>query len=337
VITGQAYVYKKALSIDDALDALDKYGSDAVLFAGGTDLLIQMRQNTIAPICLIDVKGIPHFSDLTEENDFLEIGAAVTLKDVETFCTVHSFFPALAESARQVGAVQLRNRATLGGNLCQSMRCLYYNQSHINLFMRKALKSCFKRGGKSCYAVKWGREVSHAILINSNYCRASFGSNIAIALGALGGVVVLVKKNRSREVTIEDFYEKNGEPKIAANEIITHIKIPLRHQKRSTFLQYKANPASYTLLNIAVLLDLEDDGDTCKSIRTWLGGVAAQPYRAKNVEEYLNERRLSKEIIQKASQLLFQGIDVSEATMRFKVAKARVLCREALMKASGQE
>jgi xanthine dehydrogenase YagS FAD-binding subunit len=203
--------------------------------------------------------------------------------------------------------------------------------------MRKALKPCFKRGGKSCYAVKWGREVSHAILINSNYCKASFGSNIAIALGALGGVVVLVKKNRSREVTIEDLYEKNGEPKIAANEIITHIKIPLRHQKRSTFLQYKANPASYTLLNIAVLLDLEDDGETCKSIRTWLGGVAAQPYRAKNVEEYLNERRLSKEIIQKASQLLFQGIDVSEATMRFKVAKARVLCREALMKASGQE
>ena len=330
------YEYIKALSVEEALEALEKYGTDAMLFAGGTDLLIQMKQKTLSPLYLIDVKGIPDIGSITKGNHFLKIGTAATLRDVERFCADHSILPAVAESARLVGAVQLRNRATMGGNLCQSIKCPHYNQSHINPFMREALKPCFRRGGKSCHTVKWGREVSHAILIDKQYCRASFGSNMGIAVAALAGLVVLVSKEGTREVTIENLYEKDSEPKVAANEIITHIKIPLSLQDRNTFLQYKANPAGYTLLNIAASLTLEDDGETCRKLSMWLGGVAAQPYQAKDVEAYLNSKRLNRGVIEKASQLLFQGVELSEATMRFKAAKARVLCREALMKISDQ-
>jgi len=333
---GSDYQYIKAYSINDAIDALHQYGPQAVLFAGGTDLLIQIRQQAVEPLCLIDVKGILELREITHDGNFVKIGAATTLREVQKSSVVDSVFPVLAETARHVGSIQLRNRATVGGNLCQSVKCPYYNQSHINSFMRQAIKPCFKRGGKLCHTARWGSEVSHSIITGSNYCRASFGSNIAVTLAALQGLVVLVNRDGSREVSIDRFYMENGEPDIACHEIITHIKIPLSNRNTGVFLQYKANPASYTLLNIAVSLTLEDDEKTCKTSRVWLGGVAAQPYECDTVQQYLRGRRLTEELIAKVSGSLFEHIVVSEPPLTFKVARVRVLCREALLKAIGK-
>jgi len=328
----QTYEYIKAFSIGEALDALSKHGSDAMLFAGGTDLLVQIKQHVVRPLYLIDLEGISRLRGITEENAFLSIGALATLRETEKSATVRSVFPALAKSAHDVGAVQLRNTATIGGNLCQSIKCPYYNQSHINLFMRESIKPCIRRGGKICYTAKWGSEIGHAIIAGTNRCKASFGSNIAVALAALEGCVAIVGESGSREVNIENLYGENGELNIASDEIITHIKIPASNQSTNVFLQYKPNPASYTLLNIGASLALEDDRETCKSVRVWLGGVAPGPYEAREVEEYLKGKRLSSQIIEEASRLLFEGVGVAEPTMSFKVAKARALCREALIK-----
>lgn len=323
----------RVFSINEALDALGEYGDDAALFAGGTDVLIQIKEHAIRPLYLIDLEGISQLGAITEDIAFLNIGTLVTLRQVEKCTALCSMFPALVESARQVGSVQLRNTATVGGNLGQRIRCPYYNQSHINLFMRESMTPCLRRGGKICHTVKWGREVSHAVMASPNRCTASFGSNLAIALATLEGCAVVASKRGSRDVPIESLYKENGDLDIASDEILTNIKIPVSKGRTTVFLQYKANPASYTVLTICASLVREDDGETCKNMRVWLGGVAPRPYRAKEVEEYLKGKKLNQKIIEKSSRLLFESLHVLEPVMVFKVAKARVLCREALSRA----
>jgi CO/xanthine dehydrogenase FAD-binding subunit len=170
-------------------------------------------------------------------------------------------------------------------------------------------------------------------MASPNRCKASFGSNLAIALATLEGHVVVASRSGSRDVTIESLYKENGDLNIASDEILTSIKIPVNKRRTNVFLQYKANPASYTVLNICASLVREDDKKTCKNIRVWLGGAAPRPYRAKEVEEYLKGKKLNKEIIEESSRLLFESLDVPEPVMIFKVAKARVLCREAITRA----
>jgi len=329
----QTYDYVRASSMTEALEALSQYGADAMFLAGGTDLLVQMRHDAVSPLCLIDLEGISSLGGIAEENGFLSIGALVTLREVEQSAAVFSRFPALAQSARDVGAVQLRNRATVGGNLCQSPKCPYYNQSHINAFMRESVEPCIKRGGKRCHTAKWGSEICHALTAGKNRCRASFGSNLGIAIAALGGSVVFVSQSGSRDVKIENLYDENGQVTCTPNEIVRCIKIPLNPVFFNMFVQFKPNPASYTLLNMSASLDLEAERETCQRARVWFGGVAPRPYQAREVEEHLKGKKLTGEVIERASQLLLEHVRVREATMAFKVAKARNLCREALTQA----
>ena len=328
--------YVKVSSVSEALDALGQYGPSATLLAGGTDLLVQIRQDATRPLFLIDLEGISSLRGIAEKDGYLIIGALATLREVEKAKAVCSRVPALVESARGVGALQLRNRATIGGNLCQSPKCPYYNQSHINAFMRESIRPCIRRGGKTCHTAKWGSEMNHALMAGKNSCKAPVGSNIATALATLGGSVTLANQSGSREVKIENFYDENGQPTLGSNEIITQIKLPGKTQGKSLFLQHKPNPASYMLLNVGVSLQLEDGRETCRNARVWFGGVAPGPYEAKEVEECLKGKRLSKQIIEQASQLLLEHISAREATMTFKMAKAKALCSEALLRTSGR-
>jgi xanthine dehydrogenase YagS FAD-binding subunit len=332
------FEYIKVFSLAEALEFYSKYAPNARLLAGGVDLLLQIRQHVINPLYLIDLKGIPNLNSITYKDGSLNIGASTTLRDIEKSQMILSKFPALAEAAHQIAAIQIRNIATLGGNLCQSIKCPYYNQSHVNLFMRQSIQPCFKMGGNICHVRTWGRDTCHAIL-DTTYCLAPLASDMAIVLAALGGRLELAAKSGAREVNVDDFYRKDGEPKIAPKDILTRIKIPTNNTGAMAFLSYKASLGSYSLVSVAVSLILEDDKETCQDIKVRLGGVAPQPYKAKDVEEYVRSKRLGKAVIEKASQLLFGNIDLSDQTTMFKVTKARALCREALRKSleRGQE
>jgi len=330
-----SFEYIKVYSLAEALEFSSKYAPNARLLAGGVDLLLQIRQRIVNPLHLIDLKGIPNLNSVTYKDGSLNIGASTTLRDIEKSEIILSRLPALAEAAHQVAAMQIRNIATLGGNLCQSIKCPYYNQSHVNLFMRQSIEPCFKMGGNICHVITWGRDTCHAIL-DTTYCLAPLASDIAIVLAALGGRLELATKGGAREVNVDDFYRKDGEPEIAPKDILTRIKIPTNNTGAMAFLSCKTSPGSYSLVSVAVSLVLEDDKETCQDIKVRLGGVAPQPYQAKNVEEYVRGKRLKKEVIEKASQLLFGNIVLSDQTTMFKVRKARALCREALIKSLGR-
>jgi CO/xanthine dehydrogenase FAD-binding subunit len=326
-----SFEYFKVFSISEALQLLSKYRRDAKLLAGGTDILLQIRQHIINPLYLIDLKGISNLNSINYKDGNLDIGASTSLKDTEKSEMIRSRFPALTEAAHQIATIQIRNRATLGGNLCQSIKCPYYNQSHKNLFMRQAITPCFKKSGKICHVTTWGSDVSNTI-VGTSYCKAPLASDMAIVLAALGGRVELVAESGSREVNIDNFYKKDGKLNVAPGEILTRIRIPTGNTSGTAFLTYKVNPNGYTLLSVAISLLLEDDKRTCRGVKVYLGGVAQQPYCAKNVEGYLKDKKLTENIIKEAAQMLLENIDVSNDATIFKVTKARDLFKKAIVK-----
>lgn len=326
------FEYFKAPSIGRALQLLSKYGRDAKLLAGGSDLLIQIKQRTISPLYLIDLKGISKLKFIEHKNSTFKVGTLTTLRDIAKSEIITAKLPALAEAAHQIATIQIRNRATLGGNLCQSIKCPYYNQSHINLFMVQAITPCFRKGGKICHVESWGSDISNTIA-GTSYCKAPLASDMAIVLAALGARLELATNGGSREISVDALYKKDGKLNIAVGEILTHIRIPISNRAGTAFLTYKTNPNGYTLLSVASSLLLEDDKEgTCQDIKIYLGGIAQQPYRAKNVEKYLKDKKLTDKIIEEAAQILLENIDLSNEATMFKVTKARDLCRKALAK-----
>ncbi len=324
------FEYIKVSAIDEALDLLDKYRADAKLLAGGSDLLLQMRQQSIDLSYLIDLKGISNLSSIKQEGNILAIGTLVTLRDIEKSEIIQTKFSALTDGVRKISSVQLRNIATLGGNLCQTIKCPYYNQSHRNLFMRGAIKPCFRKGGNVCHAVTWGNDVNNTI-VDSSYCKAPLASDMAIALAALGGSVELVAREGSREINVTDLYKEDSTLDLNPGEILIRIKIPMV-SRATAFLVYKSSQYAYTLASAAVSLSLHKD-KTCQDIKVYLGGVASQPYEAKGVEGHIKGRELDEEVIEEATQLLFKDTKATNNAIMFKIAKSRDLCREAITKA----
>ncbi len=323
--------YYKAPSISKALQLLSKFGRDAKLLAGGSDLLIQINQRMISPSYLIDLKGISKLQSIEYKKGAINIGTLTTLRDIEKSEIIVNKLPALAQAAHQIATVQIRNRATLGGNLCQSIKCPYYNQSHRNLFMRQAITPCYRRGGKICHVETWGSDISNTI-VGTSYCKAPLASDMAIVLAALEARIELVTKGESRKIGLDALYKKDGKLNIAIDEILTRITIPVNNRGSTAFFTYKANPNGYTMLSVAISLLLEDDNETCQDVKVYLGGVAQQPYHAKNVEGYLKNKRLTYKTIEESVQKLFEEADLSNNAMKLKVAKARDLCRKAIVK-----
>ncbi|MFC2024429.1 FAD binding domain-containing protein [Chloroflexota bacterium] len=325
----ESFEYNKVSTIDEAFDLLGKYGTSAKLLAGDSDLILMMRQQAIAPSHLIDLKGIANLSSIKQVGDVLVIGTLVTLRDIEKSELIATKFPALTDGVRKVASVQLRNIATIGGNLCQAVKCPYYNQSHVNRFMKQSINPCFRRGGNECHVVNWGSDANN-IIVGKSYCKAPLASDIAIVLAVLGGSVEMVSRNSSREINVADLYKYDSALKIKPGEILTQIKIPISNHVAS-FLVHKPSPVGYSSASVAVSLSINKE--TCKDIRVYLGGVAPQPYKAKKVEDHIRGQKLDEEIIEGSAQLLFKETRVTNNAMMFKIAKSRDLCREALISA----
>ena len=212
------------------------------------------------------------------------------------------------------------------------MKCPYFNQSHINLYMRESLAPCFKRKGKVCHAVVYGDDVLHTIT-GKSYCKAPVPSDTAIALSALGAVIEVSTENGVREVPAHSFYRGDGEANIKPNEIVTKIVLPRKAGHGSAFRCYKPGPGCFAVVSAVAVLTLDEDGKTCGGLELCLGGVAQKPYPAAELVEPLLHRKLTGEGISQVTQALFQDVEITNDDVLFKVAKARALCREALMQA----
>jgi xanthine dehydrogenase YagS FAD-binding subunit len=320
------FEYLKPMSLDEAFKMLEEH-ENAKLYAGGTDLLWQMRAETVAPDYIIDLKGVQGLDKIKETEEAVEIGAMTTLRAVETSALLLEKYPAVSEAAKVVASQKLRNKATIGGNLLQRIKCPFYNQSHINLFQRESIDSCFKRGGKKCLVMEYGDDVYHTIT-GKSYCKAPIPSDLAIPLAALDASVILKSFDGEREIPLTELYKVGGELSLKAGEILVKICIPKKGNQRNGFAAHMAFPGSFSQISVAA--DLIMEGNRCVSASIYLGGVSQKPYAAQEVETLLIGAEIYPEIINGVVLELFKDVKITNDDVLFKIAKARDMLKDLL-------
>lgn len=287
----------KPLTLSDALRFLAGYNG-AKLLAGGTDLLVLLKQRTVNHNILIDIGRLPELQRIEIKGEYLNIGTGVTLTEVGESDLINRNFPALAEAARSVASPNLRNMATLGGNLCLAPRCLYYNQSQ---FWRSSLGNCLKTGGAECFAVP-----------GSSRCYACFSADCPPALIALGATVTVARWSEGvteeRRFPLEDVYRDDGEKPLtlAADEMMTTIQLPMRKEVLSAYRKYRRRAAiDFSLSGVALAFCIADR--RFKNIRIVLNALASAPVLAREAMDLLEGKPFSAGIIEEAMVCLTRG------------------------------
>jgi xanthine dehydrogenase YagS FAD-binding subunit len=297
--------------------------------AGGTDLLTLMKADVVAPSLLVDIKradGLPR--GIEETGDGLVLGALTTLAEIERHPLVVERYGALAEAVGLAATPQLRNMATIGGNLLQRPRCWYFRS---NLF------HCWLKGGTECQA-RDGENQHHAIFGESP-CVSTHPSDPPAALMALGATVRLRGSTGERTVPVEAFYAEptehhRTETVIGPDELVLDVTVPSpKDGARSTYLKAMDRKVwAFALVGVAAVLRL--DGGTIAEAGLVLSGVAPIPWRAQAAEQALVGQRATPELLARAAEAAVEGAHPLEHN-GYKVPLARNLVRRALADLAG--
>jgi len=268
--------------------------------AGGIDLLDLMKEGLVAPRTLISLRDIPELEGITEEaRGGVRVGSMTTLASLARHALVQLRYPALADAAAGAASPQIRNVATVGGNLLQRPRCWYF---------RSASHHCLRKGGDHCFAIS-GENRYHAVFDNRP-CAIVHPSTLATVLVALGATLELQDAGgRSRRVGLEAFLvPPNGdvtrENALKPREILSAIHLPpLAAGVRMKHLKCSEKDAfDWSLADVAVVLDLAGDGK-CRSAAVILGAAAPVPYRAHAAQQALAGRRIEEASAREAARL----------------------------------
>lgn len=264
--------------------------ANAKYLGGGTNLVDLMRETVEQPRSLIDVTGLTASIDEQQDGGLL-IGAAARNTAVAEHRSVRQRYPVLTRAIVSGASAQIRNMATVGGNLLQRTRCAY--------FYDRDGSNCNKREpGQGCDAIA-GFNRYHAILGGSEKCVATHPSDMCVALVALDAVVHVKGSDGERQIALDDFHRLPGdqpeiETVLKSGDLITAVELPaLPLARRSTFRKVR-DRASYAFALVSVAAALELEGDTVKEARIALGGVAHKPWRARKAEAWLRGKPASE-------------------------------------------
>ncbi|MGY5774875.1 FAD binding domain-containing protein [Rhizobium sp. LEGMi135b] len=322
------FSYLRATSTAEAAQAAQQAG--ALLLAGGTTLLDLAKCGVDEPDTVIDITHLSDMSGITVDATGATIGALARMSEIADHKDIRAAFPAVSESLSLAASAQLRNMATIGGNLLQRTRCSYFRDPG-------AFPACNKRNpGSGCSAIG-GVTRNHAVLGTSEACIASYPGDLAVALVAFDATV----ETDSRKVAINDLFlvpgnTPNKETVLKQGEIITAVTIPASAAARnSTYIKIRDRQSyEFAAGSAAVGLELEADGRTVRDIRVAIGGVATKPWRAGNVEQALIGKTLEPEKVEKASRLAMEGA-VAHGGNRYKIELAPRVIARAILKMGG--
>ena len=322
----KSFIHINARTVDEAVTALKAFDGKAVLNAGGTDLLGILKSRALPryPEAIINIKTIAGLDDIVEDSEGLRIGALAQLSSIVAARVIRSDYVVLAEAARAVATPQIRNMGTLGGNLCQDVRCWYYRYPHQIggriLCLRKSSRSCPAVGGDNRY---------HAIMGGSKGCFAVCPSDTAIALTALDASVSIVSPRAVRSVPVRDFYTGLGNV-LQPDEMVTEISIP-RPPKASkqTFLKLTVRkPIDFAIVSVASVIAMEHG--VCQHARIAMGAIAPTPIRALTAEEVIQGKPIDDITASEAAESALAGAK-SLRMNAHKVEQAKVLLRRAIV------
>ncbi len=281
----QSFEYRKVYSLQDALDEASALKGPSAFMAGGTDLLVQIKEGKRQPHRIIDLKGIHEMDGVTlSRNDFF-IGALTSIRALETSSSVLKKLPLLVQAASQLGSVQVRHRASIGGNLCN----------------------------------------------------ASPSADMAPALLALDAKAVIRGKAGTRVIELAEFFLEPGATVLGEGELLTHLKIPLTHNRQGS-VYYKLSTRKamdLAFVGVAILLELGKDEQISKA-RIALGAVAPTPIRVRTAERLLEGKTLSLEVARESAVLAAQSctpISDHRASAEYRREMVQELCLQSLLAA----
>jgi xanthine dehydrogenase YagS FAD-binding subunit len=280
-----AFDYAAPTTVQDALASAGG-GADTAFLAGGTTLVDLMKLDVMTPAHVIDINALP-LRGVSTGRDGLRIGALARMDEVAADPLVLRDFPVIAEALTASASPQLRNMASIGGNLLQRTRCDYFRDVHT---------PCNKRQPGSGCPAQIGQNRTHAILGTSAACVATHASDLAVALVALDASVRVRGADGERQVRLADFYRLPGDtPDVetvkAPGELVTEVTVPaLPWARQSTYLKVRDRTSyEFALASAAVALDVR--GNAIRDARVAVGGVATRPWRLPTVEAALRGRR----------------------------------------------
>jgi 4-hydroxybenzoyl-CoA reductase subunit beta len=283
------FEHRAPRSIAEAAKILAGEGPQAMLIAGGTDLLPNMKRRHQAPKVLVSLKGIEALRSRSNGAG-LRLGSALTLSSIVHDASIREKYTALYHAAAQVATPHLRNMGTLGGNLCLDTRCTYYNQTYE---WRKAIDFCLKKDGDVCW-----------VATASKRCVAVSSTDTAPALIALNAAVTLVSSAGERQVKVEDLYKNDGINYLSRrhDEILTAVSVPAGW--KSTYWKLRRRGSfDFPILGVAAAVRCNASNEI-EEARIALGAVASRPFLVEKAGEYLEGKKLTDDVIAHAAELV---------------------------------
>ncbi|MGH9776224.1 MAG: FAD binding domain-containing protein [Candidatus Acidiferrales bacterium] len=312
-------------SIEAAVRVLADFGHDAMVIAGGTDVVPNLQMKLFSPRVLVDIKPLRNLSGIKfSPREGLRIGATTTLTHIAESPIVRENFPVLASAVATIAGPLQRNMGTLGGNLCLETRCRWYNQSE---FWRKSLGGCLKKDGPVCHVAPGGK-----------FCWAVWSGDSAPALLTLDAEVEIVGPRGERRVPLEQFYKNDGMDRIALgdDEILAAIHVPARAAgRRGVYEKLRVRESiDYPLAGVAIALDVDVHG-ICREAKVALSAVNPAPLLVTRAREMLVGQSYSRELIERVARESIRTakpLTTSASTPVYRREMARLFTRRALEK-----
>jgi len=290
--------YVKPSTQKAVTDTLVKDATSQII-AGGTNLVDLMKRGVTAPEKLIDITGLP-LKNIEQQKGFVRIGALVLNSEVAESELILKKFPLLAKALNAGASPQLRNMATVGGNMMQRTRCSYFYDTAMPCNKRKP--------GSGCGALK-GYNRMHAIFGTTDNCIAVHPSDMCIALAALDATVIISGSKGERKIAFTDFHKLAGttpekDNTLQRGEMITAIELPENDAfaKNTAYVKVR-DRASYAFALISVAAALDIKGNTIGGAKLAMGGVAHKPWRLTSAENFLKGKTPSVEIFKQAAAI----------------------------------
>lgn len=323
------FKYIKPKTLKEASQALGNSWKEALLLAGGTDVLSTMKEDIDQPGKVVNLKSIPGLNTIEyDQEKGLKIGALSTVTEIAEHPVINQRYKVLAEAAQQVASPQLRNQGTIGGNICQRPRCWYFREEF----------NCLRKGGEICYAVEDGNK--YHCIIGGSPCFIVHPSDIAVALVALNASVEIYAHKKNRNVPIRKFFvlpDENVEREniLKPGELITSIHVPELSEKTvSGYLKFKER-AVWDFAIVSVAAVLKKSGAQIQNGAIAFGGVAPKPWFEQNVSTQLAGTELTGDNVSSlTSQILAEAEPLDQN--RYKLPLIRNLTRRLLLELNSQ-
>jgi 4-hydroxybenzoyl-CoA reductase subunit beta len=310
-------------TISEACRLLKDHAGKASVIAGGTDLLVRMKYGVSKPEYLVNLKNVEDLRGIRLVGENLHVGALTTLTQVRCSELVEERYPVLAEAALAVGAAQLQNMGTLGGNLCLEPRCWYFQQVDS---WRQARPDCFKNGGDVCYMAK-----------GSKRCYALYCGDTAAALVALGAKAKLVSIDGERTVLIEEFFVDDGvrHTILQPGELLAAVIIPAPGAgQQGTYLKFRKRGAlDFPVVGVAAVINKR--ANDVSRLRIAITGVGSSPLLIALPADFQAESELTQETVDRLAEIAqkqVKPVSHMEVSPNYRKELVSVLVQDALKK-----